>query len=77
MDFNVLRFGFLGNEDVGEDNGDDEENDDDNQALTQPTLGATHPFYTTIFSFLGASYFVFRVMVMRHLYNGKWTMDDG
>ena len=63
MDFNVLRFGFLGNEDVGEDNGDDEENDDKNQTLTQVALCFSHPGDTAVFLFLGAMYFAFRVMM--------------
>lgn len=70
MDFDVLGFGLLSDEDVGEDDGDGEKNDDDYQALAQPTLSATHPFNTANFLLLGASYFAFRVMVMGHLNNG-------
>lgn len=77
MDLDVLGFGLFGNEDVGEDDSDGEENDDDNQALTQPTLNATHPFNATEFLFLGATYLAFRVMMTRHFNNGQWKMDNG
>ena len=68
MDLDVLGFGLFGNEDVGEDDGESEDEDDDYQALAQPTLSATHPFYTTILLFPGAAYFAFRVMMARHIY---------
>lgn len=77
VDFDVLGFRLFGDEDVGEDDGENKENDDDNQNLTQPVLGFSHPSDTAKFLFLGAPYFAFRVMVMRHLNNGKWTMDNG
>ena len=53
MDFDVLGFRLLCDEDVGEDNGDDEENDDEDQALTQPAFGSAHPRDTSVFLFLG------------------------
>ena len=78
MNLNVLRFGFLGNEDVGEDDGNDQKDNDDYHTLLQPSLGFPHPFDTLIFLFLGATYFAFRVMMMlRHLNNGKWKMENG
>lgn len=66
MDFEVLGFGLFGDEDVGEDDGEGEENDDENQALPQPTLGATHPFNAAEFLFLRKSNLAFRVMMAGH-----------
>lgn len=77
MDFDVLGFGLLSDEDVGKDDGDGKENNDYYQTLTQITYCLSHPFNTANFFFLGAANFAFRVMVMGHLYNGKWTMDNG
>ena len=68
MDFNILRFGLLGDEDVGEDDGNDEENDNDNHALLQPTLGLAHPFNTTEYILLGALGDTAMMMVVGHKY---------
>ena len=55
MNFNILRLGGFGDEDVGEDDGYGQDNDDENHTLTQPALGFPHPFDTSEFHFLGTS----------------------
>lgn len=65
MNLNVLRFGFLRDKDVREEDGEGEENNDDNHALLQPTLRLPHPGNALILSFLRALRDA--TMVMRHL----------
>ena len=66
MDFDVIGFGRLGDEDVGEDDSDGEEEDDDDHALPEPTLGLPHPSDAPISLLLGAQRGASMMMVVRH-----------
>lgn len=65
MDFNVLRFGFLGDEDIGEDDSNDEDNNNDNHTFPQPSFRLPQPCDTAVFPFLGTRGST-SVMMMRH-----------
>ena len=68
MDFDILGFGRLGDEDVGEDDGDGEDDDDDDHALPEPTLGLPHPGNSTVFLLLGLLKRASVMIMVRHIY---------
>ena len=66
MNLDVLGFGGLSDENIGENDGYDQKNDNDNHALLQPTLRLAHPFNAVKLFLLGTLGGSMRVMV-RHV----------
>ena len=68
MNLDVLGFGRLGDEDVGEENGDGEDDDDDDHTLSEPAFGLPHPDNATVFLLLGLLKRASMMVVVRHIY---------